>query len=72
MAYKYGVVVINDVLKEGGKPLVPNGLQYGYARKDIKKVQPVEEDSEWIVQLPAPGRMVRDYNGYWTTDGGGG
>ena len=69
---KYDVVTINDVIRRSGNPLpyglMVDGYKYGYSRKEIKKFKPEKAYGNWIVQMPIPGKMVRDPNGYWTTD----
>lgn len=75
--YKYDVVIINDILRERKIPTVPEGWHCGYDRKIAKKLKPKKSGSFWLVELPIPGRMVRDENGYWKTvdiseDGGDG
>ena len=66
-AYKYDVVIINDILRVRGLPGVPEGYHHGYDRKTVKKIKPVKEGSRWQVQMPMPGKMTRDENGFWTT-----
>lgn len=69
---KYDVVTINDVIRKSGNPLpyglMVDGYKYGYSRKEIKKFKPEKAYGNWIVRMPIPGKMVRDPNGYWTTD----
>ena len=68
MAYKIDVVTVNDILKDRGEPVVPEGHHYGYDRKTIRKLKLEKNGSLWQVQFPLPGRMVRDGNGYWTAE----
>lgn len=75
MIYKYDVITINDVLKSCNKPVqaeyYTEGLHYGYSKKDIQKIVPDKiSKTEYKVQLPNPGRMVRGPHGYWTTEKG--
>lgn len=67
---RYDVVVVNDVLKDRGEPLVMNGFHYGYNKKEIKKWKPEKtETGKWQVHVPRPGKMIRDGStGYWTTE----
>lgn len=68
-AYKYDVVVLNDILKEHDRDanLHPQGYHYGYSKKEIRKLKVEKDGVHWLVRFPEPGRMVRDENGYWTT-----
>ena len=71
---KYDVVTILDILRLRGDPIPYEmiqsnvGYHYGYSRKEIKKFKPEKIGSGWVVRMGMPGKMVRDENGYWTTD----
>lgn len=69
---KYDVVTINDVIRRSENPLpyglMVDGYKYGYSRKEIKKFKPEKVGGNYIVRMPIPGKMIRDPNGYWTTD----
>ena len=67
-AYKYDVVTINDVLLIRGERSIPEGYKYGYHRDELKKLKAKPGMEGWTVELPLPGRMIRDRNGYWTTE----
>ena len=70
--FKYDVVTIIDVFNKSGNALpvelLKDGFHYGYSRKEIKKFKPERDGNRWIVRMPVPGRMIRDRNGYWTTN----
>lgn len=66
--YKYDVVTVNDILKDRGEPTVRNGHQFGYHRNEVRKLKPKSVERFWQVEFPIPSRMVRDSNGYWTTE----
>lgn len=73
-AYKYDILTVNDVriardFFEGtvGAP-VTGGFEYGYPKKEIKKLKAEKAANGWMVAFPLPGRLVRDQNGYWTTE----
>lgn len=72
MAYKIDVVTVNDVLINSGRAVKAeyhrDGLKYGYARKEIRKWKAEKIGSEYLVRIPAPGKMIRGENGYWTTE----
>jgi hypothetical protein len=71
--YKYDVVTYNDVLRLAKRmPTSTNGLQVGYAKKDILKVRAVKVDNVWTVYLPTPGKMIRGVGGHSTTEDKGG
>ena len=42
-AYKYDVVIINDILHDRGMPIAPEGYHYGYDRKTVKKIKPLKD-----------------------------
>lgn len=68
MVNKYDVVTCNDVLEQYGD--VGKFTKYyniGYNKSEIKKLKVIKENT-WVVEFPAPGRMIRDKNGYWTTE----
>lgn len=73
IAYKVDVVTVNDILLDRKEHFViDGGYQHGYTRKDCKKLKPEKCGSEWIVTFPcAPGKMIRDAHGHWTTENGG-
>ena len=68
MAYKIDVVTLNDIYKDRKVQLVPEGYSYGYSRKEIKKLKAERSGEIWAVYFPIPGKLVRDKNGYWTTE----
>ena len=68
IAYKCDVVTINDILKDRGIKTCPEGYQFGYHRKDLKKITPVKFGFNWKVDFPVAGKMVRDIHGYWTVE----
>ena len=72
--YKYDILTVNDILIardffEGvvGNPMT-GGFDYGYSKRQIKKLKAEKVGSGWVVAFPLPGRLVRDKNGYWTTE----
>lgn len=67
MAYKYDIVVWNDILKDRNMhPLRPEGFEFGYNRETIKKLKIDEVDGEAVVHFPTPGLLVRDGKGRWS------
>lgn len=70
--YKIDVLPLADVLKFAQRPIGDDwrlkSLKYGYSRKETRKLKPVKTSDGYIVIFPAPGKMVRDQNGYWTTE----
>lgn len=70
--YKIDVIPLMDVLKFAQRPIGDDwrlkSLKYGYSRKETRKLKPVKTKDGYIVIFPPPGRMIRDENGYWTTE----
>lgn len=73
--YKYDILTVNDVLRIArgffeetvGAPVI-GGFEYGYSKRQIKKLKAEKVGSGWVVFFPLPGRLVQDKNGYWTTE----
>ena len=72
ITYKIDIITLNEVLQTAGeeipKDLKIKGLQYGYSRKDIKRLKPRKARKGFVVSFDAPSLMLRDKNGYWTTE----
>ena len=68
MAYKIDVITLNDIFKDRMEGITPEGFQYGYSKKDIRKLKAEKAGTRWEVRFPKPGKMVRDTHGYWTTE----
>ena len=73
MSHSVGWVTVNDILREQTVPVIVGGGDYGYSRKDLKKVKPQKinpqkDGSWWHVIFSTPGKLVRDSNGYWTVE----
>ena len=68
MAYKYDIVVWNDILAvRGMQGRHPDGFEYGYDRETIKKLKVSQRNGDTVVELPKPKMLVRDGNGNWKT-----
>lgn len=68
MAYNVGWVTVNDILRERKEPVAAGGGDYGYSKKDLKKVKPEKNGDCWQVHFDVPGKLVRDDHGYWVID----
>ena len=68
MAYNVGWVTVNDILRERKEPVVTGGGDWGYSKKDVKKVKPENIGDCWKVAFPMPGKLVRDDHGYWVVE----
>ena len=68
MTYLFDVVTLNDVMKDRGEPMVTDGHSFGYHKNEVRKLKPKSIKNHWYVEFPVPSRMVRDRNGYWTTE----
>ena len=71
LAYKVDVVTMNDIYSDKDRrgKRTTEGFQYGYTRKELKKLKVEFDGFKWGVRFPGnPGKLVRDKNGYWTTD----
>jgi len=67
--YKYDVITVLDVFRHHGLPLNGTAFDYGYDKKMIKKLKAEKQDNGgWLVKFPIPGKLIRDQNGYWTTE----
>ena len=68
MAYKYDIVVWNDILKERNiRPLHPKGFDHGFSKEFIKQLKVETVDGTVSVAFPKPRLLVRDGNGNWST-----
>ena len=67
-AGKYDIITVNDILREVKEPIMEDGFHYGYHKKEIRKLKAEKDGKQYVVRFPAPGRMIRDRNGYWTTE----
>jgi hypothetical protein len=68
MSKTVGWATLNDILRLSGNKTISNGGDYGFSKKDIRKLKPTKWFSEWEMIFPVPGKLVRDINGYWTVE----
>lgn len=71
-AYKIDIITLDEVMRMANREVDEDwrikSLHYGYSRKEIYKLKPVRKNGSYLVIFKTPSLMVRDDNGYWTTE----